>query len=687
LRPWDRRWRTCAERASRKRWGLVCLPLVLGLGPPASTAAAARAPTVRQVQSLTGRVHVVWDSDPRRDPEGRRFFLVDPEGRSVELIPRTDDAVEALQALDRRVVEVAGVLLATRAVAGSPALTVDHVREEGEGLPADAMRSAESVGSRDFVTILCRFADDAEDPFTRAAVETVHGSTYPGMRQYYTELSRDPGIMAGSTVVGWYVLPSPRGTYVNDTTSSTDVARLAQDCAGAADADVDFTEYYGINVQVSGFLSKRTVPPYDPLSFGGSFTLSLDGASRTYGMTWLSGQHHDNYVVVTHEMGHALGWPHSSGRYGSEYDSRWDVMSVGYFRTEPPWGWLTIHTIAHHKRLAGWIPDARLWRPAEGVTETATIVRSALPPDEGYLMADIPTGLGRSLTVEARLVAGHDHPLPAEAVVIHETVGARAYVVDPDNDGDPNDEAAIWLPGETFSDSINGIRVAIEERVTDGFRVTISRLAQDVCTITVSASPAEAGSVGVVNGGQTGSCGRVVTVGAVPNAGWTFTYWSLDSVGLSTSVQYDVEVTSDLALVAHFERTCLVQVAAAPVAGGSAAVTAGGEAGPCGRSVTVSAEASSGWAFVDWTEGGLQIATARSFSLEPSADRSLTANFVDAADLGSRAIETLFGMAGRLNPAEIGALDRDGNRNGGFDVGDVLALYDRHPDLSPGASR
>lgn len=683
-------WTPVSDRsrgAVRRRSELALLALVLGLGPPSSPLAAGSFSTEQEVQRLTGRIHVVWDSDPRRDAGGRRFFLVEPEGRSVEIMPGSDDIMEALQALDRRIAAVSGTLRSTATPTGTPALMVGQVRAGQGGQAAEGPLSAASVDRRDFVTILCRFADDPEEPFTRPAVETVHGSSYPGMRQYYAEVSRDPGVMAGSTVVGWYLLPSPRSAYVDDTASSTDVARLAQDCAGAADADVDFTGFYGINVQVSGFLSKRTVPPYDPLSFGGSFTLSLDGASRTYGMTWLSGEHHDNYVVVTHEMGHALGWPHSSGRYGSEYDSRWDVMSVGYFRTEAPWGWLTIHTIAHHKRLAGWIPDARLWRPADGVTETATIVRSALPPDEGYLMADIPTGPGRSLTVEARLVAGHDHPLPAEAVVIHETVGARAYVVDPDNDGDPNDEGAIWLPGETFTDSINGVSVAVEERVSDGFRVTISRLSEDVCTVTASADPVDAGSVTVLSGGQTGSCGRTVTVGAAPNVGWTFTYWSVDSVAVSTNVQYDIQVSSDLDLVAHFERTCTVQAVAAPAVGGSATVTSGGEAGPCGRSVTVSAQANAGWEFIDWTEAGLQIGTTRSFSLEPSGDRLLTATFVDAADLGSRALEALFGVAGRLDPPEISALDRDGNQNGSFDVGDLLAFYDRHPGPSAGASR
>lgn len=667
-----------------RRWAAGILPVLAVLSAPSPTQVTPE-PRDARAEDVQGTVHVVWDADPRLREGGRRFFLVKSDGSSLELLPGSSSVADALEGMDRRSVQVAGVLV-SGSRADEPELRVERVLESQGEAPTRAAAS-QAPEARDFVTILCRFADDPTEPFTPAAVEVVHGPTYPGARQYYAEVSRDPGIMAGSTVAGWYLLPSPRGTYVNDSASSTSVGLLAQDCAAAADSDVDFTEYYGVNIQVSGFLSKRTVPPYDPLSFGGSFTLSLDGATRSYGMTWLSGDHHDNYVVVTHEMGHALGWPHSSGRYGSEYDSRWDVMSVGYLRYEPPWGWLTIHTIAHHKRLAGWIPEERLWRPTAGATETATIVRSALPPAEGYLMADIPVAPGRSYTVEARLLAGHDQPLPAEAVVIHETVGSRAYVVDPDADGDPNDEGAIWLPGETFTDTVAGFSVAVEERVADGFRVTISRLAEGTCTVSLSASPTQAGSASVTSGGQTGTCGRTVTVLAAPAAGWTFTAWTVGSETVSTQEQYAVQVASDLTLVAHFEPSCAVQVSAAPPEGGTVAVTAGDVSGACGREVTVTATASTGWVFVDWREGGTQVANSPALTLVANAERALMAHFVRVDDLGARALETLFGVAGRLESGEVAALDRDGNRNGTFDVGDLVAFFDRHPELSPGALR
>src|SRR5690606_20672941 len=215
--------------------------------------------------------------------------------------------------------------------------------------------------SYDFVTVLCRFPEDEAVPFTRAQIEEVHGTSYPGIRNYFAELSWNPQIMSGSRVTQWYTLPQPRSAYVS--IYGTDLGALARDCTTAAEQDVDFRDFFGINLQFSSGLSRRPVPPFDTLSFGGSWTLTLNGVSRSWGMTWLSAGHATAHVVLAHEMGHALGWPHSSGPYGSEYDSEWDVMSRGYARWEPPYGWLAIHTIGHHKDEAGWVRADRRWQP------------------------------------------------------------------------------------------------------------------------------------------------------------------------------------------------------------------------------------------------------------------------------------------------------------------------------------
>jgi hypothetical protein len=208
-------------------------------------------------------------------------------------------------------------------------------------------------------------------------------------------------------------------------------------------------------------------------------------------------------------------------------------MSRGYLRYELPWRWLTVHTIGPYKDALGWIPFARRWEPAVGAVESGALVRTSLPSDEGYLLAVMGPDPNRFYTAEARQPAGHDVGVPGKAVIIHEVVFGRAYVVDGDLNGDPNDDGAMWTPGETFTDSLTGLSLRVDSETLDGFDVTITRgWRLDVATT-------GEGEVGV--GASTiddlrcpsAACshlypirGTVVQLLARPMAGWAFRGWS-----------------------------------------------------------------------------------------------------------------------------------------------------------------
>ena len=66
-----------------------------------------------------------------------------------------------------------------------------------------------------------------------------------------------------------------------------------------------FPSFIGINLMFNDDL--------DCCAWGGTTTLSLDGQSRTYRMTWLPPWGYENQGPVAHEMGHGFGLPHSSG--------------------------------------------------------------------------------------------------------------------------------------------------------------------------------------------------------------------------------------------------------------------------------------------------------------------------------------------------------------------------------------
>lgn len=581
-------------------------------------------------QAASGRLHTVWDG-----AESPLHVLIRPDGSPLRLLPGSDAVERALLSGDRRLADVSGS-------------TTPEGSLRVERIGTAAAMGARSSQSYDFATLLCRFPDTATPSVSKEEIERVHGTEYPGMRHYFTELSLDPGIMSGSTVRGWYTMPRPASEYA-DPPSLQFLGSVAADCAAAADEDVDFSRVHGINLVLSGG------SPFGPR--GGSWTLTLDGQTRSWGMTWSPVVASRSYATVAHEMGHALGWPHSSGMYGATYDSRWDMMSGG--RASTAFGPVAIHTIAFYKDRAGWIPEERRWLPPADGSETVFLARSALPPPDGALLAEIPISDSSAYVVESRIRAGYDVNLPAEAVVIHKTraFNNRAFVVDPDLNGDPNDDGAAWLPGEAFEDPDIGLTVAVlERRGDDGFLVRVTRNSANVCTLTMSADGG--GKVLVTAGAGSLECGKRARVTAYAATGWRFEGWRRDGALVSTDVDYWVDLTTDVHMVAGFveEPGCTVALSAHPDTVATVEVVAGGATGPCGRTVSLLATPVRGWSLVGWREGPFLVGwwnRAQSFQVDSS--RTFRAEFepgcrVDAIPQPRDGGTVRFGEGGEIGP-------------------------------------
>lgn len=335
-------------------------------------------------------------------------------------------------------------------------------------------------GSRPWVTIGCRFADSTSiTPKDRAWFETEMGGAEPGLDHFWRQLSYNNLDLTGSQVAVWYNLPQPRSFYLTDPQThfqghTLNFQRIAQDCTAAANQDVFFPNFEGINMVFNQDL--------DCCSWGGPATLNLDGQTKTYAMTYMATWGYGNQNVLAQEMGHGFGLPHSSGPYNTPYDSKWDPMSGGGTCSPPhaEYGCLGNHTVAFHKELMGWLPASQIYRAGSGSNQNITLERIGSTASGNYLMAKIPIGGSTTnfYTLEARRFVGYDGQIPGEAVVIHKvdtTRGDRqAQVVDPDNNGNPNDASAMWTPGETFTDSVNGIRVRVNQATTNGYSITIS---------------------------------------------------------------------------------------------------------------------------------------------------------------------------------------------------------------------
>jgi len=142
------------------------------------------------------------------------------------------------------------------------------------------------------------------------------------------------------------------------------------------------------------------------------------------------------------------------------------------------------------------------------------------------------------------------------------------------------------------------------------------------CTITARASP---GAGGTVSGGGTYNSGLNVTVIATANPGYAFLNWTENGSPVSTAPSYSFVASADRTLVANFTPVYTVTLSASPSAGGT--VTGAGTY-TSGSNVTVVATANTGYAFLNWTEGGSEVNTAASYSFTASVDRTLAANFV-----------------------------------------------------------
>lgn len=620
-------------------------PVLLGLLVAAVATAGAQQPA-----SVTGVLSGRY-GDPRAGGAPRlEWVLRDDGGRrwQVELSSAQVQQAGGFRALQSRRVTVSG----TATTGGArPRLRASAVRQQGAALIQPAQ-----YGAKPYALLLCRFSDVATEPMTVAEANTLLGGGYPNLDDYYRELSDDQMNLSGSQAFGWFQLPQPRSFYVPGATANLD--QLAADCTAAADASVDFSAYHGVIIQVNADL--------DGPAWGGSAFMTLDGVTRSWPMTWMPlwATQVSKHGVYAHEVGHSLGLPHSSGPYSATYDSDWDVMSNSYLVYNAPTNsYVAGQTISYHKDLLGWIPSGRRVTAAPG-SQTLDLDQSEFPSTtSNALEVVIPIGgTTQFYTVEARRHAGYDTPLPLEGVIIHKVTpgaGVPARVVDPDNNGDPNDAGAVWLPGETFSDG-TGISMTVHAATASGWTITVvTPAAAQLLTVlgagtgngTITSSPSGISCTSTA-GSTSGTCsagfadGTNVTLTATSTNG-TFTGWSGACSGTGSCV---VAMTAARSVTATFAAPTgqLLTVTPTGTGGGTvSSVPAGvncvstgvGTSGSCsatfgdGSNVQLVATAAAGSGFAGWsgacngtgscqvTMSGPQGVTAR---FDPVATRQLT---------------------------------------------------------------
>ncbi len=149
-----------------------------------------------------------------------------------------------------------------------------------------------------------------------------------------------------------------------------------------------------------------------------------------------------------------------------------------------------------------------------------------------------------------------------------------------------------------------------------------ANFSQNTYTVNVSNSPT---SGGTATGGGNYTHGSQATISASPSAGYSFVNWTEGGSFVSTNPSYTFTVNSNRSFQANYSlNSYRVSVSNSPTSGGTA--TGGGDF-THGSQATVSANPSSGYSFVNWTEGGSFVSANPSYTFTVTTDRTLVANF------------------------------------------------------------
>lgn len=347
--------------------------------------------------------------------------------------------------------------------------------------PAKPAVTSQTV-AKPYVTILVRFADFTSiTPQPSSWYVDLFNGAYPRLGHYFKDQSAGAISIDGSQVTEWVNLPHPRSYYALPGFPYIDGEKVFVDATASVDATVDFRQFQGINIFMNTDMGSG------PAGYASYQHGTMDGQDRYWPTTLNSVTGGGLLALMAHEMGHTFGFDHSSGPYPDKpYDSRWDVMSGGDgpMQLDPKYGNIPVGYNLYHRQTVGWVPPSRVFYAMPGTNQTIRIERLNDGTANGYLGAIVFRGSGSQyFTIESRQRSSYDLSIPGDAVIIHDcdrnrlsydsrystsVADRRSQVIDPDNDGDPNDWNDVepiansqWKVGETYTDTTTGIKVSV----------------------------------------------------------------------------------------------------------------------------------------------------------------------------------------------------------------------------------
>ncbi len=445
-----------------------------------------------QWQTLTGTARLFHMDAFNKDGKGEacyKLLLFTDEGNIVELeFDPSLDLKGSITILENQEMTVVG-----KYKSGDTREFV--VRELQLEIPVEKIQRLAAAESRPWLAVLCLYPDKSNPLPSKSHFQSLLSDyNFPSVDHFMREISYNRANFQGTEVIGPYTLTLPYGRYNfdgpdEDAYPEFHMDIFMHDIIGKIGNDVDFTKFFGVFFITNYKLSCNLAPGYSC-----AFITGWEIHDNPYSTAVFGPWGYSHQTVFAHESIHSYGIIHSSGPYNEVYDSKWDIMSGSGTCGDSNYssdslmheenGCLGIHTIAWHKFIAGWINPEQIFVTGSSGAGLVNIERLEYPALEvgNYLMADIHIPGSNFYTIEYRRQLGYDGvgAIPDNAVIIHsvnpERADRKAQVVDPDANGNPNDEGAMWLPGETFQ-SGDGVIVHVESMNNEAAVVSMSNKA------------------------------------------------------------------------------------------------------------------------------------------------------------------------------------------------------------------
>jgi len=279
------------------------------------------------------------------------------------------------------------------------------------------------------------------------------------------------------------------------------------------------------------------------------------------------------------------------------------------------------------------------------------------------------TATFEKITYTITATAGEGGSISPSGTVIVPHGGSQTFTIDPDVGYQIAD---VLVDGA----SVGAVASYTFENVASDHTIHAT-FTKVVYTVTVSASPAEGGTV---SGGGSYPHGTEVTVTATPNPGWRFVNWTEGGLEVSTQASYTFTATRDRHLVACF--TQITYVLTVQVVGqGTTTPAAGQHVYPAGTVVDLSATPAIGWKFSRWA-GEVAEPDSPTTTVTMDRDKEVTAVFAlhrgdvnldGMVDVGD--VRLLMQAASGMIPlTEVQLATADLNGDGKVDMDDVRIL-------------